>query len=150
MPRPPRVDQAGGFYHVTARGVLRAPIFVDDHDRASFVTLLETATHRSQWRCHAYCLMPNHYHLVLETPLPTLSKGMHYLNLRYARRFNKRHGRSGHLFEARFWSGPIEGDEHLVGVCLYILNNPVRAGLCEFVTEWRWCGGELLRRLTSD
>ena len=94
--------------------------------------------------------MPNHYHLVLETPFPTLSQGMHYLNLFYARQFNERHGRSGHLFEARFWSARIEDDDHFAGVCLYVLHNPVRAGLCELVTEWRWCGGEMLRRLTGS
>jgi putative transposase len=151
MPRAPRLQEAGGFYHVTSRGALRAPIFVDDDDRSTFVCFLEKAVRRSTWRCHAYCLMPNHYHLLLETPQPTLSKGMHYLNLLYARTFNERHGRTGHLFEARFWSAPIDGgDEHFAGVCLYILHNPVRAGLCNLVTEWPWCGGEMLRRLTAN
>jgi putative transposase len=149
VPHARRIQDAGGFYHVTARGVLRLPIFFDDHDRGRFVATLERVTRRSKWRCHAYCLMPNHYHLVVETPLPTLSKGMHALNLSYARAFNRRYDRVGHLFEARFWSSPIESDEHLAGVCLYILDNPVRAGLCQLVTEWPWSGGELLRRATD-
>jgi putative transposase len=147
MPRPPRPQLAGATYHVATRGVVGAPIFADDGDRGMFVSLLATTGARLEWTCHAYCLMTNHYHLLVRTELPNLSRGMQRLNGIYAQRFNERHRRVGHLFQRRFWCSVIEDDDHLAGVALYILHNPVRAGLCDLATDWRWSGGELLARL---
>ncbi len=136
-------------YHVTARGNLRAAIFLDDSDRAIFVSLLARITTLLAWTCHAYCLMPNHYHLLVETKLPNLSRGMQRLNGLYAQGFNERHGRSGHLFQGRFWSSLIDDEDHFMGIALYVLHNPVRAGLCELATEWPWSGGKLLASLRA-
>jgi putative transposase len=147
VPRPPRPQFAGATYHVTARGNLGAPIFLDDQDRTIFVSLLMKAGTHLAWRCHAYCLMSNHFHLLVETKHPNLSRGMQRLNGLYAQGFNERHRRVGHLFQGRFWSSVIETDDHLAGVALYVLHNPVRAGLCELATDWPWSGGELLAKL---
>jgi putative transposase len=85
-----------------------------------------------------YCLMPNHYHLVLETPSEDLSTGMQWLNGRYAQDFNHRHGFDGHLFQGRFYSGQVEGDGHLLELCRYLAWNPVDGGLCRRPQDWRW------------
>ncbi|MGH3104573.1 MAG: REP-associated tyrosine transposase [Gaiellaceae bacterium] len=141
MPRPPRVLLPHGSYHVVTRGTARASIFLDDDDRRSFLALLWSTSVRLGWTCHAYCLMTNHYHLVLEAPAPNLSRGLQRLNGVYAQSFNNRHGRVGHLFQGRFWSLPIETEEQFAETCDYVLLNPVRAGLCELATDWRWSGG---------
>ena len=101
-----------GVYHVTARGVARQPISVDDHDRERFVTLVNAARRQNDWQLLAYCLMPNHFHLVVLCALERLTRGMHFLNFRYAQRFNERHDRVGHLFQDRFGARAVEGDEH--------------------------------------
>jgi putative transposase len=93
-------------------------------------------THK--WRCLAYCLMTNHYHLVVGTPVANISAGMHRLNGEYARWFNRRHGHFGHLFEDRFHSGVIETDGYLLEACRYVLLNPVRAGIVRTPAEWSW------------
>ena len=129
-----------GIYHVTARGVARCEIFVDDDDRLSFVESMRRTSRRWKWRCHAYCLMGNHYHLIVETRLERLSKGFHQLNGVHAQRFNKRHKRVGHLFQDRFFARPLRDDEHLSDACSYVWNNPVRAGLCAEAHEWPWGG----------
>ena len=138
MPRPLRLDAAGAFHHVTARGNRRGLIFLDAADRGRFVSFLADAVRRFEWRCHAYCLMSNHFHLVLETPNASLGRGMQWLNGRYAQTFNRRHGHIGHLFQSRFASNPIEHDAHLVASCRYAILNPVRAGLCTSPHEWPW------------
>ena len=93
------------------------------------------------WKIHAYCLMPNHYHLVVEATQSELSQGMHRLNGRYARDFNQRYGRSGHLFESRFASYAIETEEHFERALAYVRANPVDSGLCERVADWPWAAG---------
>jgi putative transposase len=138
MPRPPRLETPGGVYHVTARGNRRQAIFGDDVDRRRFLDLFDVALRRHRWRHRAYCLMSNHYHLLIETPEPTLSTGMHYLNGVYARRFNERHAVDGHLFDARFGSKLIETEAHFGEVLRYVAFNPVRAGLCAHPAEWPW------------
>ncbi len=138
MPRRPRNHVAGGLFHVGTRGVRKLPIFVDDYDRQRFLTLLERAIGRSLWRCPIYCLMTNHYHLVLDMPEPSLSSGMHWLNTCYAQWFNRRHDFEGHLFEDRFYSEEIECDAHLLEVSRYVPLNPVRAGICRHPSEWPW------------
>jgi REP element-mobilizing transposase RayT len=143
MPRLPRSALPEyGVYHVTARGVARSRIFIDDHDRTRFVRLLRSVTARFRWRCHAYCLMGNHYHLVVEGRLADLSAGAHRLNGGHARRFNERHERVGHLFQERFHARVLRDDEHLAAACTYVLDNPVRAGLSLTADAWRW-GGRL-------
>ena len=142
MARRARCDSLppAGVYHVTARGVARQAISVDDHDRVRFVALLNGARRKNDWHLLAYCLMPNHFHLVVACALERLSDGMHFLNFRYAQRFNERHDRIGHLFQDRFGARAVEGDEHFENVCEYVLNNPVRAGLCKYPSDWPWSG----------
>jgi REP element-mobilizing transposase RayT len=138
MGRPLRQQPSPGIVHVTSRGVRRAPIFVDDHDRRVFMAFLAQATYRRDWMCLAYCLMTNHFHLVLSLRDETLSRGMHRLNSVFARRFNARYGHVGHVFEARFSSVVVESEAHLLGVLRYVVNNPVRAGMCADPADWPW------------
>src|SRR5438874_2291483 len=138
MARPRRLQVAGGFFHVTARGNRRQPVFTDDVDVERFLAILAEVAARYGWRVHAYCLMTNHYHLLVETPEANLSAGFHRLNFLYAQWFNRRHGLDGHLFQGRFHSVLIERQEHLIELARYIVLNPVRAGLCGHPGEWRW------------
>src|SRR5919108_6608630 len=102
MARPLRIEFSGAIYHVTSRGNAREDICLDDTDRAMFLGVLAEVISRFEWRCYAYCLMGNHYHLLIETPEPNLSKGMRQLNGVYTQRFNRRHGRVGHVFQGRY------------------------------------------------
>ncbi|HEX8208341.1 MAG TPA: transposase [Solirubrobacteraceae bacterium] len=140
MPRKPREEIAGGIHHVFARGNDRQRIFVDDADRAVYIGLLRTVIARLQWRCLTYCLMRNHVHLLIETPTPNLGVGMQRLQGIYARSFNRRHGRSGHLFQSRYGCVRVEDDAQLWMTVGYIVRNPVAAGLCAEPEEWRWSG----------
>jgi putative transposase len=123
---------------VTSRGNAREAIFRDELDYLAFLRMLAPVVSQCHWSCYAFCLMPNHYHLLLATPDPTISRGMHLLNGRYARRFNVRHDRVGHLFQGRYHAEPVVRDEHLLEVCRYIALNPVRAGLCADARDWPW------------
>jgi putative transposase len=136
--RPHRIAPPGGTFHITARGNRRQEIFVDDRDRWRFLELLGTAVSRHAWRCHAYCLMPNHFHLMVETPAGGISEGMHHLNGRYAQWFNRRHEFDGHLFQSRYHSVLLESNWHLLELSRYIVLNPVRAHLCRDPVDWRW------------
>ena len=138
MARSLRINVANGIYHLTARGNRRQLIFLGDDDRRRFLALLDQVAARLGWRCHAYCLMPNHYHLVIETAAPDLSVGMHRLNSGYAHWFNQRHDLDGHLFQSRFHSVLVESQWHLVELCRYVALNPVRAGLCAHPAAWSW------------
>ena len=138
MPRPPRPQVPGASHHVTARGVDGCTIYRDDRDRLAFLERLDDVVVRFGWRLLAYCLMTNHYHLVVRTPWPTLSRGVQRLNGMHAQRFNQRHRRTGHLFGARFASPRLEADAHLLLACRYVVRNPVRAGLCVAPAGWRW------------
>jgi REP element-mobilizing transposase RayT len=124
-------------FHVTARGAGRIPIYRDDADRRWFLLLLADAVRDFGWTCHAFCLMTNHYHLVIEAFRQALSDGMQMVNGDYAQGFNGKYERWGHLFGERFWCRPID-DDGLADVCLYVLENPVRAGLCERISDWPW------------
>jgi REP element-mobilizing transposase RayT len=143
MPRPHR-DQEPGVHHVTARGNARGAIFVDDDDRGLYRTRLEWTALDFGWDVLLWCLMTNHVHLLLVTKKPNLSAGMQQLHGRYAQLFNDRHSRVGHLFGGRFWSSPVESDEHFETLCGYIVNNPVGAGLVPEWRLWPWLGGSLL------
>jgi REP-associated tyrosine transposase len=138
MPRPLRVQLAGGVYHVVSRGNRQQAIFCDETDYLRFLELLGVVVSRFGWRCHAYCLMPNHFHLVIETPEANISAGMQWLNGSYAQWFNIRYGFSGHLFQGRFYGELVESWYHLLELVRYIVLNPVRAGLCRDASRWRW------------
>ncbi len=138
MARPLRICVPGGVYHVIARGNARALIYQDDADRFRFLHALARVVDRFGWLCHAYCLMGNHYHLVVETPSPNLPTGVQQLNGPYAQGFNWRHGRCGHVFQARYRSILVERDSHLLALCRYVVLNPVRAGLCPDPGDYFW------------
>ena len=138
MPRTVRGHLPDGVYHVTARGVNRCAVYGDDLDRILFLRLLADNVERFAWRCHAYCLMGTHYHLLVETIGARLSAGLHRLNGIYAQRFNRRHDRTGHLFGSRFHAWVVENEDHLSATTAYVLNNPVRAGMCLTAAEWPW------------
>ena len=138
MPRKPRENIEDGLYHAYSRGVAKQPIFRDDADRRRYLRLLEETVKRFRWRCLGYCLMGNHVHLVLETPLPNLSEGMQWLHGQYAMEFNKRHGRVGHLFQDRFGATRITSDAHLCIVLAYVAANPVEASLVDRPEAWPW------------
>jgi putative transposase len=136
--RVPRNELPDGIFHVTTRGVDGLWIYRDAEDRRTFLDLLGSVVRHRRWYVHALCLMGNHYHVIVESTRDRLSLGMHRLNGVYALRFNKRHGRTGHLFGDRFSSHVIDSDEYLANACLYVVNNPVRAGVCAHARDWPW------------
>ena len=138
MTRPLRIEYAGAVYHITSRGNEKKAVFKDDHDRICFLNSLQHVNKRYNWICHAYCLMDNHYHLLIETPDGNLSFGMRQLNGVYTQLFNKRHQRAGHLFQGRYKAILIQKDSHLLEVCRYVVLNPVRARMVEKPEEWKW------------
>lgn len=138
MARQLRLDYPGALYHVTARGNAQQPIVRDDADRHRFLTLLGQEILQQHWRCYAYCLMGNHYHLLLETPEPNLSRGMQRLNGRYTQYVNRRHHRVGHVLQGRFKSIVVERERYLLELCRYVVLNPVRAGMVPAPHDWPW------------
>lgn len=138
MARPLRLQLPGGIYHVTARGNEQMPIFLDDADCVGFLRVLASVVERYHILCHAYCLMGNHYHLLVETPDANLSRAIRQLNGVYSQRFNRRHDRTGHLLGGRFHAVVVRRDAQLREVSRYIVLNPVRAGLVSDPTEWQW------------
>lgn len=138
MARPLRIEYPGAVYHVMARGHERANLFRDDIDREKFVALLAATAREEAWEVHAYCLMGNHYHLLVETPLGELSHGMRSVNGRYSQWFNWRHKRRGHVLEGRFKAVLVQKQKHLLELVRYVVLNPVRAGLAARVGDWRW------------
>jgi putative transposase len=138
-----------GVFHLTARGVNRCPIVIKDDDCAFFVALLRQVVREQNLECHAYCVMPNHYHAIVEAPLTRISKAMHRLNGVHAQRFNEIHERTGHLFQGRFHAQVIRDDEHFGNACEYVWNNPVRSGLCVEAHDWPWSGRILRSRVNG-
>jgi REP element-mobilizing transposase RayT len=128
----------GGIYHVYTRGSNRQALFELDGDRIDFLSCLSRAVGRHELRCLGYCLMTNHYHLLLVTPGAGLSNAMKELNGRYALRFNRRHQRDAHLFKNRFGAVIQETHEQLLTTVRYIARNPLDKGLCARPEEWRW------------
>jgi REP element-mobilizing transposase RayT len=138
MARPPRAFGAGEIYHVFSRGSNRQSIFRYDSDRVDFLDCLERVVARYELVCLAYALLPNHFHLVVETPDGRLSDAMKALNGRYALRFNQRYGRDAHLFKNRFGAVHQEFEPQLLLTLRYVVRNPLEAGLCKEPAEWPW------------
>ena len=138
MTRPLRIEFPGAIYHVTSRGNARRKIFLDDVDREAFLTTLAWVVERFGWICHAYCLMGNHFHLLIETPTPNLSRGMRQLNGVYTQGFNRRHRKVGHLFQGRFKAILVERDSYLLELARYVVLNPVRAKMVKAPENYAW------------
>ena len=138
MARPLRVEYEGAFYHVTSRGNARQDIFLIDPDRELFLKVLAATVERFGWVCHAYCLMTNHYHLLIETPEANLSRGMRHLNGVYTQAFNRRHMRTGHVLQGRFKAILVEKETHLLELARYVVLNPVRARAVRSARDWPW------------
>jgi putative transposase len=138
MPRGPREELEGAVWHVYARGNRQQETFLGDDDRRLYLKLLGRTVKWQRWLCLAYCLMDNHVHLLLETPETNLGAGIQRLHGTYAQAFNKRHGRSGHLFQGRYGAKRIETDEQLWVTARYIARNPVEAGLCAAPVGGAW------------
>ncbi len=138
MPRSLRPELAGGIHHVYARGAVRQSIFIDDLDRRRYLATVARVVRRMAWRCLSYCLMGNHMHLLIETPQPNLGRGMQRLHGTYAQSFNRRHEKSGHVFDARYKSTSVLNDIQLWVTVAYIACNPVQAGICKLPEEWPW------------
>ena len=147
MPRILRTTLPDGYFHITARGVEQRMIYLDREDCRGFLGLFGATARRHRWDLYAFCLMGNHWHAVLEATREDLSGGVQWLNGTYAQRFNRRYGRWGHLFGGRFRSWVIDSEEYLYGACKYVLENPVRAGLCERAEDWPWSGSRWGKRL---
>jgi len=131
-------EATAGTYHVTTRGAGPCDVFLDDDDRTLFCSLLIQQLVRESWACLSFCLMTTHFHLLLEVPDESLPVGMQRLNGFYARNFNLRHRRKGHLFGERYYSVRAESDEHMLELLRYIARNPVRAGMCTRPEDWYW------------
>ena len=138
MARPFRIQAPGLTYHITARGVRRTSIYLDDEDRYRFLTLLARVVERYALRCHAYCQMTNHYHVALTTTEANVSRAVQQLNGDYAQWWNWRHQRTGHVFQSRFHAQVVQEERYLVNVCRYIVLNPVRAGIVHAPEQWPW------------
>jgi putative transposase len=139
VPRIPRSEQLGdGLAHVISRGNRRQQVFFGERDYRRYLEFLGEALGRYGVRCYAYCLMPNHLHLLLDGSQEAISQAMWRANGRYAQWFNRTYGLTGHVFQGRFCSEPIESEEHLLELARYIVNNPVRAGLVEEASDWPW------------
>jgi len=138
MTRPLRINIEGGLYHVTSRGNERKIIYSGDGDRERFLEILGAMVERFGWICHAYCLMDNHYHLVVETPRGNLSEGMRHLNGVYTQYYNVSKRRSGHLFQGRYKAIIVEKDAHLLELARYVVMNPVKAGICKMAGDYIW------------
>ncbi len=138
MARPRRIQLPGAIYHLTSRGNARGRIFRHHADRRLFLNIVAELVERFDWRCHAHCLMDNHYHLLIETIRPTLADGMRHLNGVYTQRFNRLHRRVGHVFQGRYQAVLVEKESHLLEVCRYVVLNPVRAGIVGDPADWSW------------
>lgn len=138
MARPLRLECPGAIYHLTGRGNARQKVFFTDADRELFLNTLTGVVSRYHWICRAYCLMANHYHLLIETPKTNLSIGMRQLNGIYTQSFNRRRKRVGHLFQGRFKAILVERESHLLELCRYIVLNPARVKGRARASTWNW------------
>lgn len=138
MARPLRIEYPGAVYHITSRGNARQDIYIDDADRKLFLDVLTATVLKYNWICYAYCLMGNHYHLMIETPDPNISLGMRQLNGVYTQHFNRKHSRVGHVFQGRFKAILVEKESYLLELCRYIVLNPVAAGIVSRPEDYSW------------
>jgi putative transposase len=138
MSRPIRIEFPDALYHVTARGDRREDIFKDDQDRQTFLLTLGQIVTQFNWRCYAWCLMDDHYHLLIQTPDGNLSKGMRQLNGVTSQASNRRHRRVGHLFQGRFKAILVDSDAYLLELSRYVVLNPIRAGMVANPADWPW------------
>ena len=138
MTRPLRLEFEGALYHVTSRGDRREPIFEDDEDRHEWLNVLAEGLDRFQATAYAYCLMGNHYHVVMQTQRPNLSRLMRHVNGVYTLRYNRRHHKVGHLFQGRFKAILVDQESYFLEVCRYVDLNPVRARLVRHPQNWPW------------
>ncbi|MFD2367641.1 transposase [Pseudoduganella sp. GCM10020061] len=138
MARKPRIQYEGALYHVCSRGDRQEPIFEEDDDRYVFLELLGKAAAKYDLLFLAYCLMGNHYHLILQTRLANLSAAMQFINGVYTQRYNKRHSTCGHVFQGRFFASLVQVQPYMTEVCRYVELNPVRARLVQDPHEWKW------------
>ena len=141
MARPLRIEYPGAFYHVMNRGHRREPIVTDERDNERFISCLERMAGQFRVVVHGYCLMTNHYHVILETPEGNLSRALQWLNVSYAAYYNSRHHYVGHLFQGRFMAVLVDAGEYLDALSRYIHLNPVRAGIesCAWAYRWSSC-----------
>jgi len=138
MSRPLRLEFTDAVYHVTSRGDRREDIYEDDDDRHKFLEVFESVIDRFNWICYAYCLMDNHYHLLIQTPDANLSKGMRQLNGVYTQVYNRRHQKVGHLFQGRYKAILVDEEAYLLELSRYLVLNPVKAHKVEGVGDWTW------------
>jgi len=138
MTRPLRIEFKGAVYHITSRGNARQAIFLDEEDFTDFLRVLCSVVKRYHFILHTYCLMNNHYHLLIETPYANLSRGMRQLNGLYTQRFNRKHQRVGHLFQGRYQAILVDKDNYLLELSRYVALNPVRAKIVKDPKDWRW------------
>ncbi len=138
MARPLRLELPGGLYHVTSRGDGREDIYLSDQDREAWLEVLAQVCRRFNWACHAWCQMNNHYHLLIETPEANLAEGMRQLNGVYTQRFNRAHGRVGHVFQGRYKAILVERDSYLLELSRYVVLNPLRAKMVKRLEAWPW------------
>ncbi|HLR12272.1 MAG TPA: transposase, partial [Burkholderiaceae bacterium] len=129
---------SGAFYHITSRGDRQEAIAKDNVDRFLFVLTLARTIRQFDWLCHAYCLMDNHYHLVIETQKPNLAQGMRQLNGVYTQAMNRRHGHTGHLFQGRYKSILVDKNAYFAAVIRHAVLNLVRTGTVEDPADWLW------------
>ena len=150
MSRPLRIEFAGALYHVTSRGDGQKDIYLNDQDRRDFLSVLGSVCKRFNWTVHAYCLMSNHYHLLIETPDGNLSQGMRQLNGVYTQHFNRTHDRVGHVFQGRYKAIIVQKDSYLLELSRYIVLNPVRARMVRSVKDWPWSSYRASCGMTSS
>lgn len=138
MARQLRIQFESAVYHVMSRGNERMMIFLDKADRIRYLNVLSKTINRFNWLCHVYCLMENHYHLIIETPDGNLAKGMKYLNQVYSQFFNWKYSRVGHVLQNRYKSFIVQKEAYLLHCCRYIVLNPWEAKLVHHPKEWKW------------
>jgi REP element-mobilizing transposase RayT/AraC-like DNA-binding protein len=149
MARPLRIEFAGALYHVTSRGDGQEDIYLDDIDRRNFIDILKEVCKRFNWVVHAYCLMSNHYHILIETPDSNLAKGMRHLNGVYTQQFNRNHKRVGHVFQGRYKAIIVQKEAYLLELARYIILNPVRASMVRAAKDWPWSSYRATAGLTK-